>query len=256
MINNKWILSLFALLAFACGSVNDGIIDDEVELGQTEQAVSIGNGGYGFTNATSQLRCAQPGVSGQVCFANAGTKKSNVTYCFSGFPQVDIDKLKGGFQVIDNAVNWSFTLSSTFPCDISIQNGTVSGSNTRIEQFMKAIPTGTLTSLTSPAGAAHVNGSWTSFTKLSVVVDKAKLDGFAGQAYQNNWLQVGGAIPARFIGLGSQSNTSSAAKISMTRRAMNGTLLGALSPGEICRANNTTAGNTSQINAVVQCAVD
>jgi hypothetical protein len=257
------LFALVALFALACGGApEDQGVDDNAapdadnvtEIGQTTEAISIGNGGYGFTNATAQLRCAQPGVSGQVCFA-AQVATKTVGYCFSGFPTTaDEDEIAKGFVTVDGQTNWTF-LHVGFPCDISIQNGSVAGGISSIEQFAKMTPTGTLAPLTSPPGVAHVNGTWTSFTKLSVVVDQQKLDGFAGASRTAKQRYVGGATAIRYIGLGSQSLTDAASLASFSRRTMPVNIGSQLTAGEVCRANNATLGNFNQINAVVQCGL-
>lgn len=257
----KFILGLIALFAFACGSYNDGVIGDgtadddssEIELGQSEQAINVGNGGYGFTNATAQLRCAQPGVSGQVCFSALVATKT-VGYCFSGFTTAQQNRIKAGFTAVDGQTNWTF-LNVGFPCDISIQNGTVGGGTTNIENFAKMTPTGTLGALTSPAGASHINGSWTSFNKLSVVVDQLKLDGFGGTLPTTYSRYVGGAIAARYMGLGSQSLSDSASLASFTHRSMPANTGSLLTSGEVCRVNGLSGGTFGQISNTFGCGI-
>ena len=263
---NKLILGLVALFAFACGSVDDQAQDDQSgdEIGQSEEAISTGTG-YGFTNATTQLRCQFPGPLGQVCRANKVAAKS-ATYCFQGFTQADRDLIAGGIEVVDSATNWTInpSVGGAFPCDIAIQNGgtnqstgTCSGSMC-IESLVKFIPGGTLGTLTSPAGTGHVNGSRTSFTAASVVVDANLIPLVeTGPGFHSALMtQIGGHIAAKFIGLGGQTaNLSSVTRRQTYTNGFTGGLNG-LSSGEVCKANNTTAGNLNQIVEPVTCGSD
>jgi hypothetical protein len=259
-----------ALILAACGAgyenQDDNGIDlegDEVELGSVEQAVNIGTGGDGFANTSGQLRCAQPGGTGQACFIPAAANKTTVSYCFAGFsaaenaPQGIVDFISQGIEQVDGQLGTWKLFPTQFPCDITIQKGALSGSTPIITNFVKMTPGGTLTALTSPAGIAHVNGSWTSFTKLSVVVDSDKMvaQGLPGS---QNWFYFGGAIAARYVGLGIQTDQSVGQNYA-TRKALitvGGPFMfnAGVSPGEVCRADNTTNLNPGTVNAVVGCA--
>lgn len=263
------LFALVALFAFACGGQPDYIEsqDDntdsvadgsDAEIGQTEEAISIGNGGYGFTNATAQLRCAQPGVSGQNCFASAVASKS-VGYCFQGFSNTEKARLDQGIQLLNTQTNWNFVMLASAPCPIvfsrsSSQAGSTSGN---IENFLHVAPTGTLTTLTSPAGASHVEGTWRSFTSLSAVIDVDKLAIVASPFVQTAILQqMAMHTGALFMGLGVQQESGSPGIVSPTRRLLNFNSNGipnTLTPGEKCRGNNETQGTANQISALFGC---
>ena len=256
---------LFALLLlglFACGSFAD---DDsgEVDLGQTEEAINVGNGGYGFTNAASQLRCAQPGLSGQVCFASA--VKVNATYCFTGstaFTNTEKTLIDQGMQLVNSQSggNWHFAMSS-FPCDIVFQRSTDQSGSTsaNIENFMTATPGGTKTALTSPAGTSHINGSWTSFNALSVVIKNNKLSIVSSGAPYNAIIKhMGAHAGLLYGGLGTQQDSSSTGLGSPSRRVLDftgtvGVPPTVLTPGETCRLQFQGVGTPNQISAIFGC---
>lgn len=261
---NKFVLVLAALAAFACGSENTVVNGNTPEeqasedIGQTEEAINIGNGGYGFTNATSQLRCAQPGVNGQVCFASA--VKKTAAYCFTGSPSLtNTEKavIDQSMQLMNaQTTNWHLALGA-FPCDIVFQKSTSQAGSTsaNIENFMTATPGGTLTPLTSPAGTSHVNGTWKSFTSLSVVLFLDKLSIVAAPAPAQQVLRhMSKHAAALYMGLGTQQDPSGT--VSPTRRLVdfNNTVGPSdLTAGEKCRANNESVGTPTQISAVFGC---
>ena len=249
------------LIALGCGSDDIG---DDVELGQAQEAIIVGNGGYGFANSAAQLRCAQPGVSGQVCFASA--VKVNATYCFTGTPAfTNTDKavIDQQVQLVNSQTggNWHLALG-TFPCDIVFQQSTDQSGSTsaNIENFMTATP-GTLTSLTSPAGTSHINGTWTSFSKLTVTLKLAKLAIVAapGQA-QNVLKHMAGHAAALYMGEGTQEQAAGAGPgiQSWTRRVVDlNNTIGipfSLTPGEKCRAQFQGVGTPNQISAIFGCS--
>lgn len=269
---------LLALLgfgyAFACGSAPEatnateypGIVngntleENDAEIGQTEEAINIGNGGYGFSNATAQLRCAQPGVLGQNCFASAVPNNKTIGYCFQGFDNTQKGRIDLGVQQVSGQTNWTFNTTS-FPCPLVFSNspdqsGSTSGN---IENFMTATPGGLVTNLTSPAGVSHVNGTWRSFTAMNVALKLAKLSIVASPAQQAEDIQhMGAHAAALFIGLGAQQDGTLQAISSPTRRAIDVGSSGfglpsTLTPGEVCRANNISAGTPTQISALFGC---
>lgn len=271
----KLILALVAFLAVACGTAQQdrGIINgnsqeeqlqEDIEnaavFGQTQEAINIGNGGYGFTNAASQLRCAQPGLSGQVCFSSAA--KKTATYCFTGSPAMTntdkavVDQVLQGLNV---QTNFHFNMSS-FPCDIVFQQSAdQSGKTTaNVENFMTASPSGTVQSLTSPAGTGHVNGSWKSFNGLSVVLKLTKLSIVAAPPRAQEILRhMAGHAGALYMGNGTQESSTSQGINSPTRRVvdLDGTIgtPGVLTAGEVCRANNLAVGTPTQITQTASC---
>ena len=271
---NKYLFAIASIL-FACGGAPDVAngntpeeqlqedIDNAAVFGQTEEAINVGNGGYGFTNASSQLRCAQPGLSGQVCFASA--VKVNATYCFTGSPSfTNTEKtlIDQGMQLVNgqSGGNWHFAMSS-FPCDIVFQSSTNQSGSTsaNIENFMTATPGGTLTALTSPAGTSHINGSWTSFNALSVVIKTTKLQIVTtGAPYNTIIKQMGSHAGLLYGGLGVQQDTSSTGLGSPSRRLLdfNGTVgvpPTTLTPGETCRLRFQGVGTPNQISAIFGC---
>lgn len=265
---------LFALLLlglFACGSFNDGIVDDgtadedseEVDLGQTKEAIQVANGGYGFTNAASQLRCAQPGVSGQVCFASA--VKVNATYCFTGSPALtNTDKavIDQQMQLVTSQTggNWHLAMGS-FPCDIVFQQSTDQSGSTsaNIENFMTATPS-TLVSLTSPAGSGHINGTWTSFSKLTVTLKLVKLSIVAAPPQAQSVLKhMAGHAAALYMALGTQQQAAADGPgiQSWTRRVVDlNNTIGipfSLTPGEKCRAQFQGLGTPTTLVNTFSC---
>lgn len=258
---------LCSLLILGCGAgADDADVDTNeplVELGTAEQAVNIGTGGDGFANTTTQLRCSQPGSTGQQCFIPAAANKTTVSYCFGGFSAAEnaplgaVDFISQGIEQVDGQLGtWKF-FPTQFPCDIVIQKGALSGTTPILQNYVKITPTGTFTSLTSPAGVAHVNGTWTSFTKLTVVVDTDKMVAQTLPGSQN-WFYFGGAIAARYVGLGVQTDTAVGQNYA-TRKVLitvGGPFIfnAGVSPGEICRADNTTNLNPGFVAAVADCA--
>ena len=261
------VCALVALLAFACGGEPDAVEqqDDSTELGQVEEAIIVGNGGYGFANSTAQLRCAQPGVSGQVCFASA--VKVNATYCFTGTPAfTNTDKavIDQQMQLVTSQTggNWHLT-QGTFPCDIVFQNDTNQAGSTSalIDNFMTASPSGTRTPLTSPAGTSHINGSWTSFDGLTVRMKLSKLSIVASPAQVQNILKhMAGHAAALYMGLGTQEQAAGAGPgiQSWTRRVVDlNNTIGipfSLTPGEKCRSQFQGVGTPNQISAIFGCS--
>lgn len=263
------VLSSALIFGSGCGAADDfdaadDAADDSAELGTVEEAVTIGNGGDGFANTTTQLRCAQPGLSGQQCFIPAANNKTTVSYCFAGFSAAEmaaggaVDFMSQGIEQIDAQLGTWKLFPTQFPCDITIQKGAIAtGTSPVLENYVKMTATGTFTPLTSGAGASHVNGTWMSFTKLSVVVDLAKQTA-QGLPGSQNWFYFGGAIAARYVGLGAQNDTANGGQSLATRRALEQTNVllfnTGLSAGEVCRAENTTNALPGQIQANVGCA--
>lgn len=246
-------------LAYGCGAAQDGDdTADSTELGQDQEAIKVGTGGYGFTNAATQLRCATPGLQGQVCWAN-GAQLSSFSYCFApGFTAQEQDFLSQGIEQVDSQVNQDFFPTSSFPCTISIQRGAVAGGNQPfVQNYVKVMPGGDIGTLTSPAGATHVNGSWTRFSSISVVVDGAKLQANIPTLITQNMFAFGGHIAAKQLGLGTQTDTANNGTSYATRRAVmtpaDFFVNAGLAPGEICRANSIVLGNLNQITTNINC---
>lgn len=258
------LIASLVLFAFACGGVDDSLQENSDDIGQTKEAISTGTG-YGFTNAATQLRCAFPGSSGQSCYANKVAAKS-ATYCFQGFSASDKSLISGGIEFVDSVTNWTLnpSVGGAFPCDISIFNGGTGQSTGNcsgslcIEGLVKFMPGGTISTLTSPAGAAHVNGNWQSFTAASVLVDANLIPLIeTGPGFHTALMtHIGGHIATKFIGLGGQTaNLNSVTRRQTYTQGFNQGTNG-LSTGEVCKANNSVLGNANQINETVQCGSD
>jgi hypothetical protein len=232
--------------------------ENDAEFAQLGEAINIGNGGYGFANAASQLRCAQPGTSGQNCFASAVASKT-VGYCFQGFSNTEKATLDQGIQRLNTQTNWHFVMFASVPCPIvfSRSNSQAGSTAGNIENFLHVSPTGTLTTLSSPGGVAHVEGTWRSFTSVSAIIDVDKLAIVASPFVQTSILQqMAMHTGALFMGLGVQQESGSPGIVSPTRRLLNFGSNGIptdLTPGEKCRANNESQGTANQISALFGC---
>lgn len=268
---NKLILLVIAF-ALGCGgqasdsdtSVDfDQVVAPATDIGQAEEPIVIGTGGYGVSTSSLQGRCDAPGVSGQVCLSWAPVGVTN--YCFSGFSDADRLDITQGIEFVDSQVGIVMNNVGTFPCDMSIQQGAVANGATNcggsrcIEALVKISFTGTHTNLTSPAGTGHVNGTWTSYNKTVSVVDIAQnaLLETVG-LHTAEMVRFGQHIAALHMGLGSQNST--ATRNLATDRAT--FTLGAswfnfgLSNGEICRINGMSLGVPTQITAPFGCAAN
>lgn len=244
-----------------CGAAPEQ--DEASDIGQAEEPIVIGTGGYGVSTSSLQGRCAQPGVSGQVCFSWAPVGVTN--YCFSGFNAADQANITSGIEAVDGQTGLAFNNVGTFPCDMSIQQGAVANGTTNcggsrcIEGLVKISFTGTHTALTSPAGAGHVNGTWTSYNKTVSVVDIAQNALLETPGLHTaEMFRFGQHIAALHMGLGSQDST--ATRSFGTDRAT--FTLGAswtnagLSAGEVCRVNGMSLGVPTQITAPFGCATN
>ncbi len=248
----------FSAGGLACGAVDDDSIeptDDSGELGELEQEISIGNGGYGFSTAASRPACAQPGGTGQICVI-PGPVSKNVKYCIAGggsFPisGTNATRLREGVQLVDADLSaWTFTevaITDT-TCHLQFVGGPVSGTGPNISDIMGVQTFGEV-ALTSPAGASHVNGTWFSFTDIKVTVDTPQIGSGGDVSYR----LVGGNGAAKFTGLGTQAGAAYTS--SPTRKVVGIALTGHLTAGEKCRANNHNPTSPTTISAVVGCGV-
>jgi hypothetical protein len=250
-IKHLW---LAVALAFGCGASQDAAELDGEDFGQEEQAIIIGTNGHGFSTADSHLACAQPGVSGQDCRIPQLPPSLQISYCFTGFTAADKADLKNAIVSLDSQVSssYQFVEVTGSVCTLSFLAGvTGAAGTTNIESFVKFTPTGTVTTLSSPSGAGHVNGTWKSFTLGNVGVDTAKLTA-TYSATDRSWALFHIAMSAGSLMLGEGRSTAAS---SPTRRAMAPVAtLFSLTPGEVCRIN-VLNGNVSPttVSALSSC---
>lgn len=256
----KKLFALLAMFAFACGAVDDDSgepTDDSGELGQVEEAILTGNGGYGFANTTAKLACAQPGPSGQDCLVSRLTS-GVVKYCIddsgAGFSSAVRQGIRDGVTLTDaNSTNWVFNevAFTDGTCQLKFVNSGTSGDSGvgNIDDFTALIPFSGSAPLTSPPGAGHVNGTWRSFKELEVRynANKASLQGpLVDQIYAKH---VGGNGSGHLMGLGTR--TTGDYNSSQMRRFVSVTTgIAGLTIGDRCRVNalNTTSPTTISAN--------
>lgn len=248
------------LLALACGAAEEqdtpdlDTAGDEIELGTAEQALKVGTGS-GFSSASSHLACTFPGGSGQDCRINVPNTLT-IGYCFSGLSTTEKNELKVGINIVDAGSNWTFTETSA-PCPLFIQKGAVSGSTTRIDHYVSFSPGGTITNLTSPAGAGHLNGTWKAFTSGSAVVDADKAFNQGAANRPDYMAHMGGRVAQLHLGQGSVDNDTAYAH-SPTRRNMLSafTPITGLTSGDTCRLNAiNNAAPANQVSALTTCGL-
>lgn len=253
-----------AAFALACGGDIGNESDEPDQFGTTEEAISIGNGGYGFANTLPGLACAQPGGAGQNCFTNGNTT-GVVKYCFesiagSPFTADSLVGLRAGVTAIDAAVNHYVFQEVALVgagCILKFQstaavNPTVGFSN--IDDFALVGAQGLSAVLTSPPGASHVNGTWRSFQTMNVgyAVAKALSQGpLVDRIYGQH---VGGNSAGKFIGLGTR--TTGDYNSSYMRRFVSVISPPAgLTAGDQCRANALNTSGPTTISATVGCGI-
>lgn len=257
----KKILALFALIGLAaCGGAPE---DDSADLGQTEEAINIGNGGYGLANTTAHLACAEPGLAGQNCFIPS-LLTVDVGYCFdSGFTATEKQQISNGVENVDSGTAWNF-IPTTQPCALTfLGNAALPGAGSVIEDYMAFAPSGTLTSLTSPPGASHVNGTWTSFTKAIVTVDNAQVNAITDPTVRPFTRgQIGGHAALLMIGQGTTAGDGPVINgfpgQSYSRHTVNRVDANqpfTLSPGEVCRVNGYGGGPLNQVSNTFACGI-
>lgn len=244
-----------ALAFFGCSASEEPSEGDAQDIGAVEQAINVGNGGYGLGSTAAHLHCDEPGTAGQTCYI-PGQVSVTVGFCYSsGFTPSEKGNISTGLSTIHNQTNWNF-VETGFPCPLVLVPGSVgSGSNfTLIESFVNANLTGTITSLTSPPGISHVNGTWRSYTSMVGIVDTAHILAAPNgqQAMIQN--QVGRKLGTWFIGLG--TTVDSAHQGSPTRRAVdpNSPITG-LTPGDVCRANNVNSVSPTTVSVTAGCGI-
>jgi hypothetical protein len=250
-----FIYAAMAVFALACGSYDDQGIeptDEAGELGDLHEAINIGTGA-GFSASSTHNACSYPGPLGQDCRI-PGVVSVNVKYCFndSGSPfsaQEKIDIRAGVARVDSNLVNWTFTEVALLGagCVLEFVVGSPGSATTlNVDNYSYFVPLAPLTTLTSPAGISHVNGSWKSFTSAQAGVDTQKINTLNPNLLSAYRGHVGGHSAALFLGLGTTTNPNSP-----TRRAFGLTL--DLTSGEICRANALNSTSPTTVSAVTSC---
>lgn len=275
-MKNKFSLFVCAAIVssvFGCGAgYEDQDLDNTGDLGTAEEAISIGNNGFGFSTAISHARCAQPGGLGQDCRI-PGNVTTNIKWCpstnfvgrgdFTGTQILNF--IRKGISEFDAAVTgYTFqeVTSGSGTCQLFIGDGTVSGSGTNTaDKISTFTPTG-LTTLTSGAGVSHVNGTWKSFSSANVVIDTNKIasQSFAILVAPDAFQHLGGYVSSLFLGQGSRTQApgevpqyAMSNNFDLDYSAAPGLPLFVVSTGDKCRINGRNSAGSTVVQNTFTC---
>jgi hypothetical protein len=266
----KFLVSLFAVLAAACGDYDVVTYDDAPDggLGQVEQAYGAKKNGtvqYGTRSADSGLAC-NDSSSGQVCMVLRGVTGTvaakNVRWRFTpahGFTAAEQTAIRNAVTALDNTLTaWTFT-EGTQPAEtIQIGKGTVSGasSSNNIDAFRKVrwdLPS----DLTEGAGVVGAYKEATAVISLDIAdivargaVEEALTAGNTGEEGKLRTHAILSGFMAA-IGAGTRDDASSAGTYHDRTLVFPGPLFRPIaSTGSICQMNSFDHFGNGQFNLI------